>query len=365
MENDRNNITSTQAMTFILTAQVGVGILSLPASLAKAVGHDGWICVIVANFISIIAGILITLLLKRYSNRSVLEINILLYGKYIGTFNNYVLVLYTYLLPAYVLRQFTELIKIGILINTPAILLSFLAMIPIIYLVWYGLKAVCRYGSIFYFSITTMMILLMLVSKNIRLTFLQPVGEAGFKNIIEGTGTVTFSFLGYELLPFIYPNIMNKNKITKSTVIAIFLAGFFYTSVAIVSTGVFGENRLKFMIFPLFSLARTYRSMLFERVDLFFISLWIPVMGGAMRAYYFCAYYSSYKFLNIKNKKVLITLCTIIIVLISRIPKDQIQISSFEKIVSIYGITVIIFLLASYVFSFVNKRGVNSNAKNS
>ncbi|WML35978.1 GerAB/ArcD/ProY family transporter [Clostridium sp. OS1-26] len=126
MEKDRNNITSTQAMTFILTAQVGVGILSLPASLAKAVGHDGWICVITANFISIIAGILITFLLKKYSNKSVLEINRLLYGKYIGTFNNYVLVLYTYLLPAYVLRQFIELLKIGILRNTPAIILSFL-----------------------------------------------------------------------------------------------------------------------------------------------------------------------------------------------------------------------------------------------
>lgn len=365
MENDRNNITSNQAMTFILTAQVGVGILSLPASLAKAVGHDGWICVIAANFISIIAGILITFFLKRYPNKSILEINRLLYGKHIGTFNNYVLVLYTYLLPAYVLREFSELVKIAILRNTPAIILSFFIMIPSVYLVWYGLKNVCRYGSLFYFSITTMMILLILVGKNVRLTLLQPVGEAGLKTIIKGTGTVTFSFLGYELISFIYPNVMDKNKITKSTVAAIFLSGFFYTSVVIVSTGIFGENRLKFMVFPLFSLARTYRSKLFERVDLFFISLWMPVMAGAIRASYYCAYYSSYKLLNIKNKKVLITLCTIIIVLISRIPKDQIQISNFEKIVSIYGIAVIVFLLVSYAFSFINKRGVNSNAKNS
>lgn len=365
MESDRNNITSKQAMTFILTAQVGVGILSLPASLAKAVGHDGWICVIGANFVSIISGCLITFFLKRYPNKSILEINRLLYGKHIGTFNNYVLVIYTYLLPAHVLRQFSELIKIAILRNTPAIILSFFVMIPSMYLVWYGLKAVCRYSSIFYFSITTMMILLMLVGKSIRLTFLQPIGEAGIKTIIKGTGAVTFSFLGYELLSFIYPNVMDKNKITKSTASAIFLAGFFYTSAVIVATGVFGENRLRFMMFPLFSLARTYKSMLFERVDLFFISLWVPVMAGAVRAYYFCAYYSSYKLLNIKNKKMLITLCTIIIVLISRIPKDQIQISNFEKIVSIYGIIVIVFLLVSYAFSFVNKRGVNSNAKNS
>lgn len=365
MEKDRNSITSTQAMTFMLTAQVGVGILSLPASLAKTVGHDGWICVIGANFLSIISGSLITFFLKRYNNKSILEINKLLYGKYIGTFNNYVLVVYTYLLPAYILRQFSELIKITILRNTPAIILSFFVMIPSIYLVWYELKAVSRYGSIFYFSITTMMILLMLVSKNVRLTFLQPIGQAGIKTIIKGTGTVTLSFLGYELLSFIYPNVMDKNKITKSAITAIFLAGFFYTSVVIVSIGVFGENRLKFMIFPLFSLARTYKSMLLERVDLFFISLWMPVMAGAIRAYYFCAYYNSYKLLNIKNKKVLITLCTIIIVLISRIPKDQIQISNFGEIVNIYGIAVIGFLLVSYAFSFVNKRGVNSNAKNS
>ncbi|MBI6873774.1 GerAB/ArcD/ProY family transporter [Clostridium aciditolerans] len=364
MQKDRNSITSTQVMTFMLNAQVGVGILSLPASLAKTVGHDGWICVIAANFISIISGILITFFLKRYHNKSILEINKLLYGKYIGTFNNYILVIYTYVLPAYILREFVELIKIAILRNTPAIILSFFVMIPSIYLVWYGLKNVCRYGSIFYFSIATMMVLLILVSKNIRLTFLQPVGESGIRTIIKGTGTVTLSFLGYELLAFICPNVMEKNKITKSAITAIFLAGFFYTSVVIVSTGIFGENRLKFMMFPLFSLTRTYKSMLLERVDLFFISFWMPVMAGAIRAYYFCAYYNSYKLLNIKNKKVLITLCTIIIVLISRIPKDQIQISNFEKIVSIYGIAVIGFLLVSYAFSFVNKRGVNSNAKN-
>lgn len=363
MEKSRDNITSKQAMTFVITSEVGVGILSLPASLAKAVGHDGWICVIAACFISIISGIIITLFLKRYFNKSILEINKLLYGKYIGKLINYLLVIYTYLITAYILRQFTDLIKISILRNTPAIVLGVFITIPTIYLTWYGLKGTCRYAYVFYFSIATMIFLLILVSSNIRWTFLLPVGEAGIKTIIKGIGTVTFSFLGYELLSFIYPNITDKNKVIKSVAFGTFLSGVFYTLIVIVCTGVFGENRMKYMTFPTFSLSRTYKSIVVERVDLFFISFWMPITAGAMRSYYFCAYYSSFKLLNIKNKKVFITLLTVIVILISRIPRDEIQVSKFAKIVNLYGVIVIGFLLISYVFSFVNKRGVSSNEK--
>ncbi|MBV7272324.1 endospore germination permease [Clostridiaceae bacterium UIB06] len=361
MENNRNSINSTQARLFMLTAEIGVGILSLPADLAKSVGHDGWICVIAACFISIVAGILIAFFLKRYSDRSILEINKLLYGKYIGTFINYVLVVYTFLISSYILRRFSELIKISILRNTPSVILSFFVTIPTIYLTWYGLKAICRYCKLFYASMATMLLLLVLVSKNIRITFLQPVGEAGLMTIIKGVGTVSFSFLGYELLSFIYPNIEDKNKVVKSTIIATFLSGIFYVLIVIVCTGVFGENRMKFMTFPTFSLSRIYKSEVIERVDLFFISFWMPITTGAMRNYYFCTYDSCYRLLNIKKPKVLHTLVLITTVVVSRIPKNVIQVEKLGKLVNIYGISVIGFLLISYALSFANKRGVVDN----
>src|SRR4051794_11483929 len=90
----RHDITSNQLMIYGISAQVGTGILLLPSSLAAEEGHDGWISTLLTGILSILLIIIIMELLKRCSNKSIYEINNLLYGKYLGWFLSFIIFLY-------------------------------------------------------------------------------------------------------------------------------------------------------------------------------------------------------------------------------------------------------------------------------
>ena len=89
---DRNQITAKQLGVFILSAQVGLGVIGLPSDLAKAVGHDGWISILSAGLLSTLVTIILIALLRRYSNQSIFEINRYLFGNILGQTINILLI---------------------------------------------------------------------------------------------------------------------------------------------------------------------------------------------------------------------------------------------------------------------------------
>ena len=94
MDNNENQITSRQLMGVLLSMQLGIGVLALPAYLSIAAGHDGWISVLIYGTIITAIIALIINLMNRYDNQSIYEINKFLYGKYLGGLLNLFIVLY-------------------------------------------------------------------------------------------------------------------------------------------------------------------------------------------------------------------------------------------------------------------------------
>ena len=150
MEN-RNRITAKQLGVFILSAQVGLGVIALPSTLAKEVGHDGWISILSAGLLSTLIIIVVIALLRRYSHQSILEINRSLFGKVLGPILNLLLILYLSFSMVAAFRYFTEFIKLFTLEATPEIFLALLIIAPTVYLSWYGLKPVARFSDYFLF----------------------------------------------------------------------------------------------------------------------------------------------------------------------------------------------------------------------
>lgn len=359
INNTKHSISSMQMMCFLISSQIGFGIITLPAALADSVGHDGWISVLISGMVCILCTFLIGILLKRYSDKSIFQITIYLYGKYLGMLINFCIFLYLIFTCAVVFRLFSELIKITVLKLTPLTVLSLFTSIPAIYLTLKGLKVTARFTTtlipIYFFTI----MFFIMISKNGRLTFIMPIGHAGIKAIVNGMLLSGFSYLGIELLTIIYPYISDKQNFTKFAFIANTFTTLFFTLIVFISTVYIGEWKLKLLAFPLFNITTSTRVPIIERLDLLFVMLWYPVMGSAIRSYFFCSYHFLDLLLTIDNKKYPIILLTFVIVLLGNMPKDLVDIYSFTKIIGLIGIGIISLLIFSLVFSYVNKRGVN------
>lgn len=358
MNSDMHIITSKQLMVLIISTQIGVGILFLPAILAKNTGHDGWISILLGGILSILALIIILILLKRYSDKSILDINQLLYGKYLGKFINMIFLSYIYFSAVVSLRLFGEIVQLTVMKLTPPIILTFFIFIPTTYVTWYGLKVICRFSNIILFIILCVFLYWLLIYKNFRIFFLMPIGEAGMEQILKSIYPSFFAYLGFELVAIVYPYISDKEKTMKYAVTANIISTAFHTFIVIITTGVYGETMIRKLVFPIFSMASIYKAPVLDRLDLFFISLWFPAMVCSFSVYFFSAYHVINKMFNIKKNLGFYAFFIFITILLSRIPKDFVDSLKFMKLLNTYGIIVISFLVICTLFSFINKRGV-------
>lgn len=354
----KHMISSNQLRTFITSAQIGIGILVLPSTLARDVGHDGWISFVLAGIISISAAIIIVKLLQLYKDKSIYEINKVIFGNHLGNVMNFMIILYLSYATAIGIRVFASVINITILRLTPPILLSVYVLIPTLYLIWYGLKSICRFANLLYFIMFIIIIFFLIIFKYLRLTLLMPVGDAGLNQIIKGVFPSMFALLGFELTVIIYPNITDKSKVLKNVILANVITVIYTLLNVLVITSFFGETMASNLVFPLFSLARSYKAPIFERVDMYYIALWFPAMAISLRAYFFSTHYSINKIFNIKKTTSSLIIMTVCLVLLSRLPRDFNEVSAYMDILNKIGLGFITYLIICYFIAVISKKGV-------
>ncbi|HEY8392519.1 MAG TPA: GerAB/ArcD/ProY family transporter [Capillibacterium sp.] len=357
---ERNQITAKQLGIFILSAQVGLGVIGLPANLAKKVGHDGWIAILGAGLLSSLLAIVLIALLRRYAGQSIFEINRDLFGPWPGKVINFLLILYLNFSMVAAFRYFTEFIKLFTLEATPGIILALLIIAPTFYLCWYGLKPVARFSRIIFLILFFILLLSLLTIKKLRFSFLLPVGAADPASLGQSLVPATFVFIGLELAVFLYPYVKDKENTLKWVLGANLCTMLFTTIIFLVTTGLFGENLLKTQVAPLFNLARYYRAPYLGRIDLFFILFWFPLLEGTFRSYFFTAYDSLRRLFRFKNRKLGYGLYTVLTILLSRLPRDFNQAGQLANAVTLSGIGVFGFLVLCYLYSLLNKRGVKA-----
>jgi hypothetical protein len=187
-----------------------------------------------------------------------------------------------------------------------------------------------------------------------------PVGEAGIVRILSNINIGFLPFIGFELFVFLFPEISDKNKAFRWHVSASIVSTIFFIIVVAVSTAFFGEKLLQIQTIPLFNLARSYNAPILERVDLYIVSLWFIVMGCAMRAYMFTAYYSLQKVFKLKGTKLLLGIFFIGLVLLSRIPRDINEAFMFLETTNYIGMGVSLFFVLCLCLSFIRKKGVKA-----
>ena len=360
MDKRSNQLTSSQLMWFIISVQVGIGIITLPNDLAIACGHDGWISVAAFGILIAIAVAIIVKLMNRYNNQSIYGINKFLFGKYIGGTFNLLIVLYLWYSACLYLRVFINILHILVLRLTPSLILSFFIIIPTFYLTWYGLKYVARFTILIVVCLSFCFLLFILSSRYFRFTLLMPVAQSDISSLIGGFNYCMYAFLGYEIITVIYPEITNKKKVMKYSILAITITTIFYITLLIVTDIFFGEVFLKGIMYPIFKLSRSYEAPIIERIDLIFMCIWFPAMAMATRGYFFTAYYSINKLFNLKKNIIFLIGFTVTTILLSRIPKSNSNLFAYKQFMITSGTAFTVFLILCYIFSFLRKKGVSS-----
>lgn len=355
----KQTVITNRQLTFSLVAiVVGSGILSLPRIVAEKGYQDGWLVVIMGSLIPLLGIMSILLLFKRFPGRDFLEICELILGKYLGRALVLLYVIYSLLFGAASISAFSSVLSTYILPLTPKNVIVIFMIAVALYIINGGIKVVARFNELTLFIFLPLLIFLLPSLKEAEPTFMLPVLSTPAVDLLSGSYNTSWSFLGMEYLLILYPFVKNKEKAMSSSLVAYAIVTAIYIYVVIVSNMVFGPYAIKSFIWPVLVLLKVTDIQVLERIEFFFILMWVGVAIRPMLNQLFASSYLITNLFGIRkflNASIIMALAMLIIQYFSNTIIEMLEFSDFVGIVGIAAGTVLpIFLL---ILSFVFRRG--------
>lgn len=355
-----SSISNTQLVFMIIQSQIGVGILSLPHDVSLISKNDGWISTLIAGLIVQVIILVLWGLCRRFPSLTLYEIIPHLLGKRLGKVIILCYIIYFIITGSLVLSRYSQIIDIWILQRTPNWILILLMLGVCVYLVKDNLRSMAR----FYVLVTPLLIILFgLITyslKDANFLYLFPIGQTGITTILKGSKEAAFSYLGFEFMLILYPFVMasGTRKLVAISTANIFVT-LFYTYMVFASL-VFFEPRKDIFLTPqpLLYMIKAYSFQIIERIDLFFLSIWIISVATSIGNWLFLSSYGLKHLFKHANYSAFLPFSAGVIFIIALLPDNETDLEKFNKFLepAHFGFIIIIPLLLFLISFFLPKK---------
>ncbi|CRK83266.1 GerAB/ArcD/ProY family transporter [Neobacillus massiliamazoniensis] len=277
MNKDSYSISSFQLFFFVVKAQLGVGVITLPASVYLYSKQGAWISVLLSGAICVTLVLMYFVLFKRFDGMNVLEICNLVLGKWMAKFCAVGYLIY-YLYASFLVDySFTATMRRWILLKTPHWIILFLMMLFGIYYGKEKLQNITRFCQLTFWIVILLFFFSFGAYKNVDWDYLFPVQDVKVMGILQGAKASALSFLGFDSILIIFPmvNATLKTKV-KTTIVSILFVTFVFLYMTVLCTVYFSPKELEKIIEPTLFLLKTVTLFgIIERLDLIFLSIWV------------------------------------------------------------------------------------------
>ena len=278
MKSNISFVNAYMAFFIIHTSQIGMGILGVPKIIYLESKKDAWISVLLSGlFISIITWIIISIL-KKHGNCNLYEIHENLFGRFIGSIINTLIVIYFIAVHYSIIISYVELSLTwgyeGVYewVGTLALLLI------TIYAVSGGFRVVA--GICFLSFLMTIWLLFVMYQPldSINLTRILPIMSTTPSEMMKGVFKSSYIMLGFETLFFIFPFIKEKKKLLLFSQLAIWFTTLLVLIATVISISFYSPKELEKQIWPIVSMISAVHFPFIERFESIAVSLWILVI---------------------------------------------------------------------------------------
>lgn len=278
MQNNQS-ITPIQLVILLISTSLGVGILTMPRSVAEAVPVPGaWIAVLLAGGFLMLPAWAIGKLTKLFPQKSLFAYS----QEILGRFGGWILTLliaieYTFLF-AYDTRIMAEIVRQFLLDKTPIEVISLIMFFASAYLVTGGMHAVVRINLLFLPLILVFLVIGLIMNlPNIKIDNLQPVFTTGVMHLLNGAMEAVFPFLGFDVMLFFAAYLQNSKKSVSIGIISVSVTSVIYVLIMIFAIGILGAKPLPNFVWAGLEVVRTIEvpGSFLERYDSIFLTIWL------------------------------------------------------------------------------------------
>lgn len=306
--------------------QFGVGVLGFQRIIAQSAGYDAWIAVLIAG-LSI--HVIISLMYKIVGtvNGDIMKAHTFVFGKKMGKLMSLPFAVYFTLIIVTTLRTYVEVIQVWMFPDMSTFWYSLAFCGLSIYIVFGGLRTVT--GVAFFGTVLPAYLLF---------TFLFTLPHADFKNLlpifdhsimdlVKATYQMSVSFLGYEVLLFVYPFIKEPQKSKKWVHYGVLFTTIQYIYLSILTFAYFSEGQLQRYIWPTLTMWKIVEMPFVERFEYIGIANWNLVVIPSVCISLWCASRIVKTVTNLKQKYGVFMISIVVLITINFLKTRQ-QIST-------------------------------------
>lgn len=367
--NKKNNISLLHFEALIITSVIGVGILSLPTEVSNILGNDGWLLIITSGFFTMVLMSILMKLCQLYPGRVYYDFGKDIVGPRVFNIINILYLCYFLFLAAFVMRIFTEVIKLFLLNSTPVEVIILSMLFSTAYISRTNIETLGRM-AVFVLPIIliTTLVFVIITIPVIDFSNILPLFRFNFKDIgkvLIETGFIFFSYVGFEILFISMAYLENEKKVMKygfkgiMVIIIIYLITFFITLAG------FGVFELKREIWPSLSIIREVElpGFFIENIDGIILSAWIIVVFATLGPAIYSGSVILSKIFNTKRHNYFVLPMIPIILTLSLIPQNigEVYFITQEVLKYLGTFLLIICPITLYIIALIKKGVKNHN----
>ncbi|AVQ44481.1 endospore germination permease [Clostridium botulinum] len=366
MVNNRNNVlTTSQTMVMIAGSMIGIGILSLPANLAKVAHNDGWIGVIIGSLYPFYMVICSFIIFKdsSYQNINIVEISKIYFGKFFGSLLGFI---FTLQFLAYIIitsGNISNMLRVYLVLFLDQYKLAIPILLISVYTASKGIRALGRINEVIFYASIPLILLTVLALKQGNILNIKPILGTPISDILKASIEPVYSFVGIEIIFLIVPLMKDKTKIKISFLKATVIIVFLYIWLSFVSIYYLGPDIAKKLYWPTLSLAETISIPGISNFKFVFMFLWSSIIFKTIANQNYFFYYS----LSSIFKKIAPNILYLLVFLFAAISVSRLDsfilLKKINKGISIfYLIFNLIFITIITIITLVKNGGKNEKA---
>lgn len=273
-----NKISIRQFQVLLVLDIFGIGITSLPRSVAEFAGQDGWILIIIATVLACVCVYIISTIAGMFPNDTFVEYSSKILTRPVGILLSCGFVIKIILSLSFELRVFGEIIKQIMLFNTPFGLIALSMILLGAFAAAKGYETRGRIAEILIFIILIPLLFVFGVAiTDVDFTNLKPIMVTSHQNILKGGFFTVFAFSGMDFVLLAYPYIRRPESARKGSLQAIILVGILMLLITVITIARFGPFDVAHQMWPVLEIMDTIDlpGSFIERQDALIMSFWI------------------------------------------------------------------------------------------
>lgn len=356
-----DKISTIQVGVFVFNTILGVGILTLPSSMAKAVETDAWVLSIISGLINLIFIYFMCKVGEKYSEYGLVGTLKKFFGGFFGTLISIPVLAYFVIFTGIVVRIFAETMKLYLLVNTPLEFIILPILLLAVLLARSGVEPTARFfEATTPLQILVLFFLIILALSKADFSNVRPLFATPPMKYIEGIRTGTFAFAGFEVLLVLFPFIRKPKKAFKASAIALLSLTVVYTIVIIEVLAKFGAKQAASYIYPTMTMVQASEvpGGFIQRLEGVLMAMWVVFVFTTLVALIYSFSVIGGDVLRQSGRKHIIPLFLPVIYIVSLLGESIVDMFKFGDMLTTYlgTYTIVALPFILYVISLFRKR---------